>query len=402
MPKKTKAIPENRVEWTFGEAVFWHFFVFGTRPHINPATSQTGRLWAPKDAADALGVTVKTLWNWVDDDHLPLDTTALERVLFGQSSFFDAWRIELQRVLRETRLQKTKSASPSAPRPGTGLVPTLTGQAVTVYESPEFEDDTVQTLEIIGKDRAKPGLITSFSGNYTHQSRPDATAGGPSASSGPAPAPGVSASSGSSIRKKGVALIAGAVLIVGGFAVSRAVKFDRAPPVIAERVPSPPTPTPVPASLPTAQPREPSPQDQRAAAEKQRQDDIRAAAQKKTLDDLEALRVQKEQSARDLNAKLKVMAGGDDDLCKQKLAGLSVPGFSLKCDTLIPFGKLLRKAGVSQTASSLGDCANRCRRETDCVAFSFDAGAHAGSASCYLTGSIPEMRKADNWISGTR
>jgi PAN domain len=91
-------------------------------------------------------------------------------------------------------------------------------------------------------------------------------------------------------------------------------------------------------------------------------------------------------------------------LCKQKLEGLSVPGFTLKCDTLIPFGKMLGPVPVSQTASSLGDCAARCRKaETPrCVAFSFDAGAHVGAASCYLTGSIPGYNAAPNWIAGTR
>lgn len=398
MPRKTKAIPDNRAEWTFGEAVFWHFFVFGTRPDIRP-TDRRGRIWAPQRAAGDIGVSVRTLWNWVDDSHLPYDTTGLERVLFDRSPLFDEWRIELQTLLRTARAPKTKKPNePASPRIGTSLVPTLTGQAVTVFESPEFEDDTVQILEKIGKDRAKAALTGWFSAEKNSE-----------APSGPAIASGPSRPSGPTARQKGVALVAGAVLIIGGFAVSRVLKTDTPPTVVVKNEPPVPpiAPPPVekaslPVSGPPAGPKAPSAAEQRAAAEKQRQDDQRTTAQKKTLDDLEALRVQKENAARDLNAKLKVMAQGDDDLCKQKLAGLSVPGFTLKCDTLIPFGKMLGAVPVSQTASSLGDCATRCRKVKDCVAFSFDAGSHAGSASCYLTGSIPEMRKADNWISGTR
>jgi hypothetical protein len=114
-------------------------------------------------------------------------------------------------------------------------------------------------------------------------------------------------------------------------------------------------------------------------------------------------RAKKEAEAREINTKLRAMQKGEaNDLCSRKLEGLAVPGFTLKCDTLIPFGRLLGAVSVSQTASSLGDCAARCERVPTCLAFSFDAGAHAGAASCYLTGSIPAQNPAQNWIAGIR
>ena len=138
------------------------------------------------------------------------------------------------------------------------------------------------------------------------------------------------------------------------------------------------------------------------------------ASEQKRMDD--------QANAQALNAKLKVWAQADgtlappdrplvrtqadgNDLCKQKLEGVSVPDFTLKCDTLIPFGLLLNGVSVTQTATSLADCAARCRKvvsPTKCVAFSFDAGAHTGAASCYLTGSITSYNPATNWIAGTR
>jgi PAN domain len=92
----------------------------------------------------------------------------------------------------------------------------------------------------------------------------------------------------------------------------------------------------------------------------------------------------------------------DVDPCAEKLKGLKAAGFKLKCDTLIPFGALLGATPVSQTASDLGDCAARCRKEPKCVAFSYDAGAKGPNHSCYLTGSIPSYNEAKNWIAGTR
>jgi hypothetical protein len=107
MPKKTKSIPTDRALWTFGDAVWWHFFIHGTRP------DGRRRVWAPQDAAHQVGVSVRTLWNWVDNDPPPYDTVALERVLFGNADDFDDWREELRRLLSESRA-RPKAAQPEA------------------------------------------------------------------------------------------------------------------------------------------------------------------------------------------------------------------------------------------------------------------------------------------------
>jgi hypothetical protein len=110
LPRKTKSLPTNRSEWSFGCLAIWHFFVYGTRPDGDPA-NKVGRPRAPQKAAHALGISVRQLWNWVDDDHVPYDTVALERELFGTSGRFDDQRIELQAALRKTHAQNTAKAS---------------------------------------------------------------------------------------------------------------------------------------------------------------------------------------------------------------------------------------------------------------------------------------------------
>jgi hypothetical protein len=111
-------------------------------------------------------------------------------------------------------------------------------------------------------------------------------------------------------------------------------------------------------------------------------------------------RIQLAQSdaAKRLDERLKTVSPSGTDTC----AALSVPGFKLTCGKLIPFGALLGAVPVSQTATSLSDCANRCLTVPKCVAFSYDAGASAGNHSCYLTGSITRYQDGRDWIAGTR
>lgn len=406
MPKKTKALPDDRAEWTFGDALYWHFFAFGTRPDSSPR-ARNGTPWTPKEAAYALDVSVRGFWYWIDDRHLPYDTVKIEKALFGDSKLFADARVELRRLLDVGRSRPTQPATQ-------GKVPAvLSGQAVTVYTTP-FEASEVDGPVSDADFRAiAPFSPENFGNSWKTPPSGGALSPGAPARDEAGPA-GVRPGASTPRSRKTVAMIcAGVLAVLGVYGVKRALDYQSffagpaAPvkdpePQIAKRDPAPaPPPVADPASS-AAKARQPTEQERRADEERKRQDERRAAAQKKTLDELEEAQQKKQQAARDLNAKLKQMAQGDVDLCKQKLEGLSVPGFALKCDTLIPFGKLLKGVGVSQTASSLGDCAARCRRAPDCVAFSFDAGAHTGSASCYLTGSIPEMRKAENWIAGTR
>jgi hypothetical protein len=81
-----------------------------------------------------LGIKSRGFWNWVDDRHLPLDTEALERVLFGKSTAFNRERLELQDRLRVTRAKNAAKAALRAKsagrgsRPGLPMVPDTYGE----------------------------------------------------------------------------------------------------------------------------------------------------------------------------------------------------------------------------------------------------------------------------------
>ncbi|HEY7387098.1 MAG TPA: PAN domain-containing protein [Bryobacteraceae bacterium] len=105
MARKSIDLGPDRTTWSFGQLIYWHFIVRGTRPEI-PPDAVVGSPWDPKEAAHALGVSVKTLWNWADDDPPPYDTIAAERVLFGASDGFDAERQELRDSHSRTRARK--------------------------------------------------------------------------------------------------------------------------------------------------------------------------------------------------------------------------------------------------------------------------------------------------------
>lgn len=410
MPRLVKSLPENRADCSFGDLVYWHLFSHGTRPDTDPS-AKIGRVWELKRASAALGISERTLRYWINDKHLPDSTSTLEKVIFGNSPAFDDWRLELIEALRKTRLANaTKpagTAQPALPAVSGGpLVRLDTGAIVTGDDEPEDEQgdfEIVPTSHVFKDEpvRNSRGEVVVPSPEIFHASR--------KAQPGrAAPQPG--------LRRHAAVVVAGAATLLGLYAWANSgtrgadpVREATTKKVETTVIPPPEKAQPQQGPSRTATADTPETKDSvPTPAEKARREaEARAEAQRQaqltaTRDAVEAKKREQEASARALNEKLKILAQADGDLCKQKLQGLDVPGFTLKCDTLIPFGKLLGAVSVSQTASSLGDCASRCRRVKDCVAFSFDAGAHVGAASCYLTGSIPGYNAAPNWIAGTR
>jgi hypothetical protein len=395
MPRLVKSLPDNRADCTFGDLVYWHLFRYGTRPDGNPS-AKIGRVWGLKRASDELGISERALRYWINDKHLPDSTSGFERVIFGNSALFDDWRLELVDALRKTRLGNAAKASASSGKPpaksgsGGAVVPFDGGPSDPEDEEPEGEEAEYEIVpsQHVFKDepvRNSRGEVVAPPPEILHATRKQQPAQPPRRA-----------------RNAAIAVV-GVTTLLGLYAwasnrpkdtyvVTELAKKEDKPPV-------PVTPPPAPAGVqePAPSPAEKARRDTENRAETQRQAQLKA-----TRDAVESRKNEQEAAARALNEKLKILAQADGDLCKQKLEGLSVPDFTLKCDTLIPFGKMLGSVPVSQTASSLGDCATRCRKVKDCVAFSFDAGAHVGSASCYLTGSIPGYNAAPNWIAGTR
>jgi tetratricopeptide (TPR) repeat protein len=105
MPEKRKgyemaqdsrqAPPVDRMGWSFGQLLAWHF-LRGTRP--GGKVDQPGRKWSTKAFADAVGVGDRTIRYWLRNEHLPPEIETVERLLFGNDTCYDDWRLELRQA----------------------------------------------------------------------------------------------------------------------------------------------------------------------------------------------------------------------------------------------------------------------------------------------------------------
>ncbi len=107
MPRITKRLPEDRADYSFGDLVYWHLFKHGTRPAGDPSDA-IGRVWEPEAICTLLGITDRTLRNWIFDRHLPDSIVDLSRELFDDNKRWDQARLELHDRLESTRARKNR------------------------------------------------------------------------------------------------------------------------------------------------------------------------------------------------------------------------------------------------------------------------------------------------------
>lgn len=112
MPRIVKDLPLNRSDYTFGDLVYWHLYKFGTRPDIDPDADH-GIPWEPSAIAGLLGISDKTLRNWIWDKNRPESSGALANELFGKNPRWNAARAELKEKLEQA--WKRKTAAGTAP-----------------------------------------------------------------------------------------------------------------------------------------------------------------------------------------------------------------------------------------------------------------------------------------------
>lgn len=92
--------PGDRSAGTFGQLLGWHLSR-GTRPGWS--RDRPGREWSVEAFAAAVGVSGRTVRNWLRDRNVPQDTTTIERVLFGavdpdpaRGDNYAEWRQEMR------------------------------------------------------------------------------------------------------------------------------------------------------------------------------------------------------------------------------------------------------------------------------------------------------------------
>jgi hypothetical protein len=77
---------------------------------LRQSREQGGAGWKPEAICTLLGITGRTLRNWIRNEHLPYDCIDLSRELFGDNSAWDEARIELQERLEQTRARQGRGA----------------------------------------------------------------------------------------------------------------------------------------------------------------------------------------------------------------------------------------------------------------------------------------------------
>jgi hypothetical protein len=161
MPRITKKLPADRADYTFGDLVYWHLFKFGTRPDIDPA-AKAGRLWDIDEARGKLGVTQKTLRNWIAKGILPDSITSLQIMLFGKNHAWDDAKRELQEKFEQgwmAKPSKGRKAEPADTDTSATAAEPAPSHAIAAPEaaSAEPDDAAAASANADGKPAEKSG-----------------------------------------------------------------------------------------------------------------------------------------------------------------------------------------------------------------------------------------------------
>lgn len=154
MPRISKKLPPNRADYSFGDLVYWHLFIYGTRPDGDPS-AKAGRTWDASAIGELIGISDRTLRNWINDKHLPDRIGELEQELFGDNRAWDDARLELAEALRRTRDRKR-----GKPAAGTSSSPGIASPALLPDISGEEEPETSPADD--GKSSEKPDAKGKF------------------------------------------------------------------------------------------------------------------------------------------------------------------------------------------------------------------------------------------------
>lgn len=141
--------PANRDSWTFAELLYWHFLVYGTRPDGDP-DADAGRIWTRKKAAHAVGHSPRQFANWLNGTSAPLEPTAIEQALFGDSPRFDKQRNELRAKLAIAR------ARIHAERSGATAVPSGKHDVENSLTPSDVSPPETSAVENLGNDFSQP------------------------------------------------------------------------------------------------------------------------------------------------------------------------------------------------------------------------------------------------------
>lgn len=269
MPRLTKALPENRADYTFGDLVYWHLFRYGTRPTGDPA-DEAGRIWEPDAVCTLLEITDRTLRNWIFEKNLPDSVVPLSNLFFGNNGKWDRHRLELQEKFEQgwaRRRRKTAGIfSLLRPEPARDAADDTTGEAppedAVPLEAQEGLDSADTGVNTSGEAPAEDAVPSesqdepeSDTSATSDNAEDDASGKGRALIVlSPIALRDERAHSDPSRRKAVTSLVAGLALLLGVFAWMKTLTDNHRPPTQIRSDKSSPTPTPPAAPSPETSP----------------------------------------------------------------------------------------------------------------------------------------------------
>ncbi|MFL9828757.1 PAN domain-containing protein [Rhodoplanes sp. SY1] len=246
-------MPPNRADYSFGDLVYWHLFVYGTRPQGDPS-AKAGRKWEPDAICRLIGITEKTLRNWIADKHQPDSIVDLERELFGENPAWDDQRLELAEALRITRARKRGKAGRGFwPSRNVASPPLLPGPSAGGIPGQQPADDR-KSSERTGATTSLP--VVSGSAPRADKEPGGKGSGGSGSGSGsnvPGGTPSLKRGGGHTGRNIAALAVTGLTVVLGMYVWS--YKPTLRSPASAPAPPEPPGPAPVPPPSPPPLPK---------------------------------------------------------------------------------------------------------------------------------------------------
>jgi hypothetical protein len=172
MPRKPTKLPASRNDWTFGELVYYHLFIYGTRPTGDP-NAKAGRIWEIESIAGALGLkTAKTIRNWIAGQNLPDSIEPLATALFGSNRAWDKARRDL--VDKYEQAQAAKAAKSSVrTKKADGMPTERLPDIIPPAPEPPLPDGVSETVQAIRPPRVRVTTTGPPASDTVQSARPD-------------------------------------------------------------------------------------------------------------------------------------------------------------------------------------------------------------------------------------
>jgi formylglycine-generating enzyme required for sulfatase activity len=131
----TRSLTADRIGWSFVQLLHWHL-TRGTRP--KGSLDMPGQQWTYPDFAHAIGVSERTVRNWLNGKNVPTVITSVERELFGANSAYAGWRTELREAHRVAYSQRPSEIEERSAKPAPGPKPFAIFKDVDAAWCPEL------------------------------------------------------------------------------------------------------------------------------------------------------------------------------------------------------------------------------------------------------------------------